>query len=419
MLVIALLACAIGAKGAAAVPHAYGKHFVRLDQPPPGSLSAVAPETDGSLADAQRHLERLEAVELREGPYADALAEPLATLARGYRQAGDYRQALATYRRTLHIVRVNDGLYSERQIPLLREMLLTYREAGDLVGLDGQYDYFFRVYGMGRAPYTPLRLRAALEYLQWQREALLSGIPGNPERHLLDLVALNESLVDAVIADPDAPFSWQRGLVLSQVANLYLLQDQFEPAIDETFPWGGRELLNSQPLSAGLDDQRMNNSLRTAHARGRTLLEALLACLPAGQTVDRASVLLALADWHFWNGSRQRAGHAYGEVVKILQLAGETGLLDDWLGEPAELPDNGAFLPSTPTNHLGPQVRARFDVSVMGRVTVIEAEALTPQAASALPGFRRQLAATLFRPRWSGGDAVAVEGLQRDYRLLE
>lgn len=419
MLVIALLACAIGAKGAAAVPHAYGKQFVRLDQPLPGDLPVGTPATDDPQADAQRHLERLEAAELRDGPYADALAEPLAAIARGYRHGGDYRQALATYRRALHIVRVNDGLYSERQIPLLREMLVTYRESGDRVGLDARYDYFFRVYGMGRAPYTPLRLRAALEYLRWQREALLTGLPGNRERRMLDLMALNQSLVDAVIADPDAPFSWQRGLVLSQLSNLYLLQDQFEPAIDETSLLGGRELLNPQPLAAGLDDQRMNNTLRTAYARGRTLLEDLLACVPAGQAVDRASVLLALADWHLWNNSRQRADHAYGEVAETLRLAGETTLLDDWLGEPAELPDNGAFLVPMPTSDPGPQVRARFDVSARGRVTVIEAEALTPQAESALPGFRRKLAATLFRPRWSGGDAVAVEGLQRDYRLLE
>ena len=74
--------------------------------------------------------------------------------------------------------RINDGLYSERQVPLLRELLQSYREAGDYEALDERYDYYFRLYGNGQPPYTEIRLRAALEYLRWQREALRLGVGG-------------------------------------------------------------------------------------------------------------------------------------------------------------------------------------------------------------------------------------------------
>jgi hypothetical protein len=370
-------------------------------------------------ADASRYREQLQAAELDAGPYADALAEPLTALARGHRQAGDYARALAAYRRALHIVRVNDGLYSERQIPLLREMLIIYRESGDLEGLDQRYEYFFRVYGMGQPPYTPLRLRAALEYLRWQREALLLDLPGNRERRMLDLIALNASLVEAVMADPAAPFGWKRDLVLSQVANLYLLQDQFEPSIDETSLFHGRELVDPKPLVESLDDQRMDNALRSAYVKGRLLLEELQAAEPALGVPERAALSLALADWHHWNGSRQRAAQVYAEVVDTLRQAGEEALLEEWLGKPVELPDNGTFLLPAASRSLKEQVRARFDVSEQGRARSIETEALSGEEASGLGGFRRRLAATLFRPRWSTGAATAVKGLQRDYQLLE
>jgi hypothetical protein len=417
--VLSLLGCMLVTETALAGPEAYGTRFIRVDETLPGSTGAPGGSAAVAPTDKSRYREQMEAAELEAGPYADALAEPLAALARGHRQDGDYEQALATYRRALHIVRVNDGLYSERQIPLLREMLITYRESGDLEGLDQRYEYFFRVYGMGQPPYTPLRLRAALEYLRWQREALLLDLPGNPERRILDLIALNAALAETVMADPAAPFSWKRDLVLSQVANLYLLQDQFEPSIDETSLFRGRELVDPTPLVESLDDQRMDNALRSAYMKGRLLLEGLQSEEPGLEAAERASLALALADWHHWNGSRERATQAYVEVVDMLQQAGEASLLEQWLGEPVELPDNGTFLLPVASRGLREQVRARFDVSEQGRVRSIETETLSGDAVSGLGSFRRRLAATLFRPRWSTGQATAVEGLQRDYRLLD
>lgn len=415
----ALLGSGVAANCAFAAPEPYGREFVRLDDSLPGGTAPPAADPAVSHAETPQYREQLKSAELEQGPYADALAEPLAALARGHRQAGDYGAALDTYRRALHIVRVNDGLYSERQIPLLREMLVTYRESGDLEGLDARYDYFFRVYGMGRPPYTALRLRAALEYLRWQREALLLALPGNRQRHILDLIALNGSLVEAVMADVDAPFSWKRDLVLSQLANLYLLQDQFEPSISEVGLFRGRELVDPQPLVESLDDQRMETALRTAYVKGRVLLEELQAGMPGQDVVERASLTLALADWHHWNGSRERAAQAYAEVVSALQQSGDTAKLEAWLGEPVELPDNGAFLLPAASREPAEQVQVRFDVTEDGRVRGIETLSSGGETGAELGSFRRRLAATLFRPRWSSGEPSAVRGLQRNYQLLD
>jgi hypothetical protein len=172
-------------------------------------------------------------------------------------------------------------------------------------------------------------------------------------------------------------------------------------------------------LVESLDNQRLDNALRSAYIKGRLLLEELRSLEPESEAAERAALTLALADWHHWNGSRQRAAQVYGEVVDALRQAGEESLLEAWLGEPVELPDNGAFLIPSSSNGPNEQVRARFDVSEMGRVRAIEIEALTGEAIAELGSFRRKLAATLFRPRWSTGEATAVRGLQRDYRLLD
>ena len=127
---------------ALARPVAYGEHFIRLGEvlPGAGAVQEGVPAPD-FVASQDSYRQQMEEMELRDGPYADALAEPLAAIGSAYRRQGDFEAALASYRRALHVVRINDGLYSERQIPVLRELLLTFRETGDYEALDQSLDY--------------------------------------------------------------------------------------------------------------------------------------------------------------------------------------------------------------------------------------------------------------------------------------
>lgn len=138
--------------GQAHFPALYGKVFIRSDQaqqderPHPPTVPPVPMDE----ADADAYEQQVKAQELLDGPYAETLAESLSSLGHYHRDRGDYRKAEDLYLRALHVVRVNDGLYSERQIPLMRDLLNLYRATGDLKALDDRYDNFFRLYGRGR-----------------------------------------------------------------------------------------------------------------------------------------------------------------------------------------------------------------------------------------------------------------------------
>ena len=199
---------------------AYGEDFVRLgSQWPEGGPALAATVVGLDSADAVRLAVRLDATELENGPYGGELAEPLTDLARYHRARGDYEQALDYYRRALHNVRVNDGLYSERQLPLVRELLNLYRLAGEYEALDDRYEYFFRLYGSGQPPFDDVRLGATLEYLRWQREAHRRGLR-NGDRDLLRLYEHNRDLLELVRGSPAVSGQWQRELVFSQIRNL-------------------------------------------------------------------------------------------------------------------------------------------------------------------------------------------------------
>jgi len=400
----------------------YGEYFVRVDErwPDAGGVRSE-PEADaGSAAQDnasfQTQLSRLEA---QGGPYADGLAEPLADLARLHRRSGDVAQAQQAYQRALHVVRINDGLYSERQVPILRELFETYRMTGDLAALDARYNYFFRLYGNGQPPFTPLRLGAALEYLRWQREALRLELDERDTERVINLYSVNDQLLRSAATDPAVSLESYRGLVLSQLRNLYLIQSRYDPGKES------KGVITQVAPSTPWDEQdtsqrRLETYQRNALKYGRVILKDLIHRTPDSDVAGTAAAWLELADWNQWNDRRADALDAYRKVDSLLREAGEEALLAAWLGEPVELPANGAFWQPRPVavDIEPPVVRARYDVSASGRADNIEVTDVSGVDESKLGRVRRNLAQTRFRPRILDGEPEPQLQLQRDYQVL-
>ena len=435
-ILLALLAPAVAP---AANPTPYGESFVRAGQSwadgEPGQArpgpSAQVPETGRDHpvsaavpADRAAYLRQVEAAELAAGPYASALAEPLEGLARYHRQQGDIAAAQRLYVRALHVVRINHGLASRLQVPMVRALLDTYREVGDMEALDQRYDYFFRLYGSGQPPYTDLRTRATLEYLRWQREALRLSLDGRDNRRLLNLYRLNQELLETAQAREAIPYAWHRDLVLSQIRNLYLLLTRITPKAPETGPATFSPVRGPgavDPLDQPYHERRLEGLHRSAPAAGTTLLEQLLARAGREGPAEAAAAELELGDWLQWNGSQSRAAGHYASVVRRLLDAGEIELARDWFDQPRELPDNGAFWQPRSPRESDRRVRvsASFDVSASGRVGNIVARPAREEERAFAWQLKRALARTRFRPRYADGVPQAVVQMAVDYEMLD
>jgi hypothetical protein len=405
-------------------PTPYGEYFVRLGENWPDARVARPPmvnSVSSAARDSASYQRQLSLLEGQDGPYADSLAEPLAGLARLHRQEGDIKQAQQAYLRALHVVRINEGLYSERQVPILKELFELYRMTGDMATLDARYDYFFRLYGSGQPPYSPVRLGAALEYLRWQREALRLEIDERETERLLALCTLNEEILQGVRADPEAYPERYRELVLSQLRNLYLLENLYEPRDEiKGMTSNSRVAVAAWSEEQNVSQHRLEVFHRQSLARGRELLEDLIARTPPEQSESLAASYLELADWNQWNDRRSEALLAYGQVEKLLQDAGKTDLLEQWLGQAVELPANGAFW--QPRQLAAGEepivVQARYDVTVTGRAHNIEATAVASENEGKAGRVRRYLAQTRFRPRIVDGEPEPEPQLLRDYEVL-
>ena len=390
--------------------------------PDGGPIANQLPSTEPGSQDDEQFLRQVSELEQLGGPYADALAEPLTDLGRHYRQRGDMAQALRLYRRALHVVRINDGLYSKRQMPILRELLAAYRSSGEMAVLDERYNYYFRLYGNGQPPFTEVRLRASLAYLRWQREAIRLEIDADESGRMLALYQLNEDLLDAVTLDSSIALPWYRDLVLSQVRNLYLLEDRYAPTVGNMGVAPATPMISNDWNPEDFNKNRLQSMQRGSLSRGAGLLQGLIDRIATtGDDLELAKIRLELGDWYQWHGSPGRAGEQYQQVVQLLSRDNQLELLQQWLGQPVELPDNGAFWQSSPVAEDERQVvvSVSYDVSARGRVSNMQASVVDPQDEGLASRLKRKLSQIRFRPRWLSGAAESVIQVQRDYEIVD
>ena len=129
------------------------------------SVASSQPDVDAA-ADRQRQLVvAIEQAEARGGPYSAELMAPLTSLAMLHQEAGDRDLAAAVIERLLHVVRVNYGLYSLEQAPLLAQLIANAEAAGNAETAWGLQDDLLTL-----ARRNPQDLRTVAIY--WQQSAL-------------------------------------------------------------------------------------------------------------------------------------------------------------------------------------------------------------------------------------------------------
>lgn len=407
-LVLALLATLPALSFAQTEPaEAYGKHFVRAGASWPAEAAPALPplpeNTDPQLPDLLRA--RVQEMEQRDGPYAANLSEPLTELARALDGAGRNADAQAQRERALHLLRINQGLYSPAQVPLVRDQLYSDRRGGDYESLGRRYEYYFRLFGNGLPPYTSLRFAATLEYLRWQREALRRDLDGDVVERLSSLMALGDDLLEELQRDGVEPDPQQLvDATLSHLKTLHLLAELVE-ARQDSQDWPlGRPRIGNDMESFNPSRDRLEGQRRGVRSRGDALLDGLFEDLGDFSQVERARLLREHGDWLLWWGSRTTAIDLYRQSWRLLENDGQLALAKQWYAEPRPLPDNGVFVP--PDREVTGTATLRVMVNERGvaRAELLDERDGLSRDARSLP---KLLKATRFRPAMINGSPVA------------
>lgn len=123
---------------------------------------------DASLAQFQ---ESILQYELDGGVYDFRLSELYLSLGNTYDQVGEYQLAIDAYNEALQLSRINDGLFTEDQIPIVEELVDSYLNLGDIASANLNQEYLLyiqqKIYGAGH----PIILAELLEYADWNLHA--------------------------------------------------------------------------------------------------------------------------------------------------------------------------------------------------------------------------------------------------------
>jgi tetratricopeptide (TPR) repeat protein len=398
----------------------YGATMIRVDDPrgawrPYSPTPLDPPSPRGTL------VARIDERERSGGPMASGLAKPVAWLGASHLEARDYRGAIDHFRRAIHLARVNEGLYTPKQIPYVEQLIVAHLARGEIGAADEQQRYLYRVQRHNTTAADPQGLEATLRYADWVRASYLGDL--HQHRYAM-LVELNDLYDDAIeeVEETEGPDSRELLPYLEGKAMLGYLISVYTGERES----GVRvEARNTADVDQPTLQQIRFIRLRDYHFRyGLQALERQVEILEkSGDATpeELADARLAVADWYQWHSRYAEAIRLYEEVWASMDA------IPEWrqqvFEEPLELPAGTVFNPGDGALQLlnAAEVRLQFSVNRHGEakdVEIISPDKSASDAANvAVTRGYHYLRQMRFRPRLEDGVVVAAEQIDRTYRI--
>jgi len=107
--------------------------------------NSVHPQTSFSSL-VEEYQTSIEDIESEKGVYGEGLSQQLFSLGMAYQKKGDHGQAIKTLTRSLHLQRINDGLYSTSILPILNTLINSLAKEEQWDSVDRSYTYLNWLY---------------------------------------------------------------------------------------------------------------------------------------------------------------------------------------------------------------------------------------------------------------------------------
>ncbi len=351
-------------------------------------------------------------LENRGGPYADGLSEQLLGLGTVYQNQGLHQEAIKTFKRGIHLARINNGLYGAEQVPLLEKLIRSQIATGDYEAADERQNYLYRVqrnlYGENSIEMAQAMMRRAA--WEWQaynlqltdtgflRLLTMTQLYGN----VLHNISTREGSRSLNLLDP------LMGLLQTQYLILY-------------YSDRSRGFVAGAAADPMFVEENQFAVLRASnYRRGQAAISALnqVYSYNEGETsLDAVSSYVQLGDWHLMHGKRDSARAAWQAAWEILgEREDAEQARAQFFGEPTLLPDLDGF----PTDIEAPAVvkgyaEVSYYISSVGQVKNLELldwdGADDPEQKEPI----KLLRFIKYRPIMVDGETVATETIQKRY----
>ena len=354
----------------------------------------------------QAYTRAIEAIESSGGAYAPELSEPLLSLALTLQSQGRHTQAIALFRRGIHLTRVNEGLYCAQQVPLLQGEIVSHLAIQDYAMADERQNYLYRVQTRSIEAGDALT-DALIQQAQWQYAAYQLGLGAHGYLRLLNMTEFyRQALRNATAGEEEGETSVKllaplQGMLETQ----YLIAGYVWQESDRAF---GED---ERPSDALL---QFNAYRAQSYRQGNNIIEAI-----ARIQRNVAQTQVMLGDWRLWNGRTKSAWQAYQKAEA--ELAGEDDAqvqLQKIFGQPIALPDIAGLTPLPPAvDPKEAEIVLEFTVDAKGKVQDLERIDDNDDHDKQAKQLMNRLRKTTFRPRFADGQPQETEKMVKAFNV--
>ncbi|MEH6569773.1 MAG: hypothetical protein V7709_11885 [Halioglobus sp.] len=350
----------------------------------------------------------------RMGAYAPDLPEKLLSLGAALQKQGRHKEAIRVFKRGTHLARINNGLYSAAQIPLIQGEITSYIATGEFLEADNRQQYMHSV--QQRSLNNPdSRVQALMQQAAWQQSAYQMRLGEQPFVRLLNMwdlyrVALSD------IADREGDTSVNLlppldGLLQAQ----YLISDHHNASSAAS---------SSADTSFGTrqSQNRFNAYRARSYTQGSSVIRAIYDVRKAqvkDQNFAAAESLVMLGDWMLWHGDHEAAFRAYREAMgELAQLDDAQQQIERLFGQPVALPtiEGVRSLPEEVAVN-DSDILLEFTVTEHGKVTNLSRVDVKEEYENSTIKLMRKLRSTPFRPRFESMNPVVTEKMTHAYKI--
>jgi tetratricopeptide (TPR) repeat protein len=411
----------------------------------PAGSQPPAEDSPAPTPGQQRFLDAVQSLEAEGGAYDAGLAEQLLGLGASYQAAGRHTEAAGALSRAAHIVRVNEGLYSISDLPILERLIESYSALGEWDGVGSSYQQMFQIHRRNYGD-NDVRMLPALQRLSaWHLSAYLADVGENPINHLEAARNLYESSLGILRGAPAGPNRrLEETLRESAIVDYYLAS--YLPAD------GGGTSFSAGPSSR---EQAGPAYALMGFTSGRDALARVVELRkqdPSSSPLMRGQAVAELGDWHQLFNRRQTALDIYKEAWTQAAADSSNAAVNQIFGQPIALPVLPEGLATLADAGVAPGgketlITVAFAVSERGLVEDIrivepqpsasitppektetadtkaaaqaDADTQTPEQKAAtlqVEKLRKRLRATRFRPRFEAGLPMPTTDVTYSYR---
>ncbi len=367
-------------------------------------------------ASADRYLSAIELIESNEGAYSSNLTQNLFGLGTAQQEQGEHNEAIETFKRAMHVSRINDGLYNLDQVPILEELIESYIADENWEDANDRHQYLFWLHrrNFGEAD---SRLLPVIEKLSsWHLSIYTLNLSAGLHQHLVNAHALFKlavKIIDTNYGQDDLRLV--KSLQGLTVTNYFLRRYQAETAQKLSEATRGGKAPTAQER-AQLDQYTINSyaSGKRAITRIVNVLDKHQESMPSAAAKARVN----LGDWYLlfnkWKSAQTTYQLAYDDLI---QSEADPAIVNALFGRPVALPDLPMLVAEAkkPEDDT-PYVLVSFDVSPFGKAKNISILDSFPKERTRLRAkVRKSLKLAKFRPRFEDGEPVLTEKVTHRY----